>query len=405
MSWEIQAFLEELLPKTTDGEGKKSFIKGLGDWKKKIALHEIDRPKIAAFSTESFADKVYLILVPLLASTGLAVPKFSEHEITAKNYALAKLESIPGLQTSLNPEEIKSQLSKTGAVILAVPEPINSSFKKIYPSEDILSLKDAKKFLCAIITIILISEVSGAVFDIKVGDGTFIKNFEAARDMARSLKKICFQTNIRSSYILSDMNQPLGQAIGNSLEIIEAIEILKGKGPLDVLKIALELGTEMLLLTEKISNMTEAKKFLKSKIINGEALEKFKEIIEAQRGNARIIDDYSLLPMAKGKIKIAVQNKGYVQSIRMDRIYFLAKELGIFRKKPAYPINHGSGFLFFKKTGDWVEKNDVLGEVYFDNIKDRCWVEKDFREAFIISRNPPDFQPFIMERNSEKVEL
>ena len=131
MSWEIQAFIEELLPKRTDIEERKSFIRDLCDCKKKIALHGIDSHKIAAFSTESFADKVSLILVPLLASTGLTVPKFSAHEITAKNSVLAKLESIPGLQTVLSPEEIKGQLSKTGAVILAVPEPINSFFKKI----------------------------------------------------------------------------------------------------------------------------------------------------------------------------------------------------------------------------------------------------------------------------------
>lgn len=398
MSWEIQAFLEELLPKRTDVEEKKSFIRDLRECKKKIALHGIDSPKIAAFSTESFTDKVSLILVPLLASTGLTVPKFSAHEITAKDSVLDKLESIPGLQTVLSPEEIKSQLSKTGAVIVTVPEPINSSFKKIYPSEEISSLKDSKKLLCTIITIILISEAKGAVFDIKVGDGTFINNVQDARNMARSLKKICFQTNIRSSYILSDMNQPLGQAIGNSLELIEALEILKGKGPLDILKISLELGTEMLLLTEKVSNRIEAKKFLKSKIINGEALEKFKEIIEAQRGNARIIDDYSILPTAEEKIKIISQKKGYIQNIKIDRIYLIGKELAIFRKKSAYPIDHGSGFLVQKKIGDWVEKNEILGEVYFNNNKDRSWVEKEFREAFIISRNPPDFRPFIIER-------
>jgi len=405
MSWEIQAFLEELLPKRTAIEEKKSFIRNLLEWKEKFALHEIDRPKIIAFSTESFADKVSLTLVPLIASTGLTVLKFSEHETTAKNSVLAKLESIPGLQTVLSPEEIKSQLSKTGAAILTVPEPINSSFKKIYPPEDIPFLKDSKKLLCAIITIILISEVKGAVFDIKIGNGTSINNVQNARNIARSLKKVCFQTNIRSSYILSNTNQPLGQAIGNSLELIEALEILKGKGPLDVLKIALELGTEMLLLTGKVSNRIEAKKLLKSKIISGEALEKFKEIIEAQKGNARIIDDYSILPTAKKKIKIGSQKKGYIQNIKIDRIYFIGKESGIFRKKSAYPIDHGSGFLIHKKVGDWVEKNEVLGEVYSNTIKDRTWIEKEFRKALIISRNPPDFRPFIIERNSEKIEL
>jgi pyrimidine-nucleoside phosphorylase len=399
MSGEIQALLEELLPKRTDSKEKKSFIRDLLEWKEKFALHGINRPKIVPFSTESSADKVFLTLVPLIASTGIIVPKFSEHEITSKNSILDKLESIPGFQTSLNPEEIKIQLSKTGAVMLIVPESINSSFKKIYPTEEVPPLKDPKKLLCAIATIILTGDVKGAVLDIKVACGTLIKNAKDARNMARSLKKICSRINVRTSYILSDMNQPVGQAIGSSLELIEALELLKGKGPLDVLKIALELGTEMLLLAEKVPDRIAAKKLLKNKIINGEALEKFKEIIKAQRGNARIIDDYSILPLAREKIKIASQNKGYIQNIRIDRIYFIGKELGVFRKRQGYPIDHGSGFLIHKKIGDWVEKNEILAEVYSNTIKDRSWIEKEFRKALAISPKPPDFRPFIIERN------
>jgi pyrimidine-nucleoside phosphorylase len=399
MSGGTQAFLDELLPKRTDGEDKKSFIRNLLEWKEKFALHEIDGPKIVPFSTESSADKVFLTLVPLIASTGVTAPKFSEHEIASKNSILDKLESIPGLQTSLNTEEIKSQLSKIGAVILIVPESINSSFKRIYPSEEALSLKDPKKFLCAITTIILMGDVKGAVFDIKVAREALIKNVQDARNMDRSLKKICSQANIRTSCIVSHMNQPLGQAIGNSLEVIEALEILKERGPLDILKIALELGTEMLLLAEKVPHRFAAKKLLKNKIINGEALEKFKEIIQAQKGNARIIDDYSILPRAKEKITIASQKKGYVQNIRIDRIYFIGKELGVFRKRTGYPIDHGSGFLIHKKIGDWVEKNEILAEVYSNNIKDRSWIEKEFRKALAISQKPPDFRPFIIERN------
>ncbi|UCC41161.1 MAG: hypothetical protein JSV96_06980 [Candidatus Aminicenantes bacterium] len=405
MSEEARAFLEELLPKRADVDGKRSFIESLFALKKRIALHEIDAPKITGFSTEGSADKVSLILVPLIASTGITAPKFSEHEIIANNSALAKLKSIPGLQTLFNPEEIKSQLSKTGAAVLSVPEPIRSFFKKIYPSEDIVPLKDSKKLLCAITAIILISELKGAVFDIKICDGAFIKNVQNARNMAKSLKKICLQMNIHFSYILSNMDQPLGQAIGNSLELIEVLEILKGNGPLDVLKIVLEFGTEMLLLTENVSNRTEAKKYLKSKIVNGEALEKFKEIIEAQKGNARIIDDYSILPIANERIEIASQKKGYVQNIKIDQIHSVGKELGIFSKKSACPVDHGSGFLIHKKIGDWVEKDDVLSEAYFDNIKDRSWIDRELSEAFVISRNPSDFRPFIIERNSEKAEL
>jgi thymidine phosphorylase len=250
---------------------------------------------------------------------------------------------------------------------------------------------------------ILLCGVNGASFDIKVGEGSFLKNSQDARSLALSLKNVCNRLRINSTFILSDMNQPLGQAVGNSLEVREVLEVLKGKGPLDVLKLALELGTEILLLAKTSLNRTEAKRDLKDKIIKGEALEKFKQIIEAQKGNPRIIDDYSLLPQAKNRMKILSPNKGFIHKIMMKQIRSVCLELEAGGKKSADLSDHGPGLLIFKKIGEKVEKGETLAEVHFNKVKNVSSFEKESQGAFMISEKPPDFRPFIIERIGAKV--
>ena len=245
---------------------------------------------------------------------------------------------------------------------------------------------------------ILLCGVNGASFDIKVGEGSFLKNSKEARSLALSLKNVCNRLRIKSTFILSDMNQPLGQAVGNSIEVREVLEVLKGKGPLDVLKLALELGTEMLLLAKISLNRTEAKRDLKDKIIKGEALEKFKQIIEAQKGNPRIIDDYSLLPQAKKRMKIISPNRGFIHKIMMKKIRSVCLDLEARSKKSADSSDHGSGLLIFKKIGEKVGKGETLAEVHFNRVKNVSRLEKECQRAFIISEKPPDFRPFIIER-------
>jgi thymidine phosphorylase len=199
------------------------------------------------------------------------------------------------------------------------------------------------------------------------------------------------------------MNQPHGQAVGNSLEVREILEVLKGKGPLGVLKLALELGTEILFLAKKTLNRTEAKRDLKEKIIKGEALEKFKQIIEAQKGNPRIIDDYSLLPQAKDRLKILSPKKGFINKVMMKQIRSVCLELDAGSKKPADSSDHGPGLLILKKIGEKVEKGETLAEVHFNTVKNIPRLEKESQGAFMISEKPPNFRPFIIERIGAKV--
>lgn len=413
------AFVTELLSRWLDDEERYSFIKNIKEWREKIASSDIKWPNFAPYSIGCSIDKVSLVLVPLVASAGVVVSKISEsptllgppgkqklHGLTDYNSLSNKLQSIPGFQTSLSSKEINDNLCHVSAVLFSLPEHMASFFKKISSFKDTNSFQDHHdSFVCRFMISMLISGVNGASLDIKVGEGSFIKNRQEARNFALSLKNACSRMKISTSFILSGMNQPLGQALGNSLEVREALEVLKGKGPLDLLKLALELGTEILLLAKKFSNRIEAKRDLKRKIIKGDALEKFKEIIEAQKGNPRVIDDYSLLPQAKERMKILSPKKGFIHKILMKQICSLFLALGTRGKKPADSIDHGSGFLIFKKIGDRVEKAEILAEVHFNKFKNISWVDKEFQEVFMISEKPPDFEPLIIERIREKLQF
>jgi len=417
LNHQTPAFVKEVMYQRLDDDEINSFIKATKDWQEKITPAGIKLPKFAPFSTGWSIDKVSLLLVPLVSSAGVVVSKIAElhtlldsaqkqafYSLDNFNGHSNKLQSIPGFQTSLSPKEIKNQLSHVGAVMFSPPKQMASFFKKISAIKDARSRQDLRySLLGCFMSSILLCGVEGASFDIKVGEGSFLRNSREARILALSLKNVCNRLNISSTFILSDMNQPLGQALGNSLEIREALEILKGDGPLDVLKLVLELGTEILLLAKKPLNRTEAKIVLKEKIIRGEALEKFKQIIEAQKGNPRIIDDYSLLPQAKERLKILSPNKGFIQKIMMKHIRSVCLELETGKKKSADSDDYGPGLLIFKKIGEIVEKGEILAEVHFNKVKNVSRLEKEAQRAFMISGKPPGFRPFIIERIAAKV--
>jgi len=412
-----RAFVAEVMSQRLDDDEINSFIEATKDWQEKITPAGIRLPKFTSFSIGWPNLKVSLVLMPLVASAGVVVSKIFEPftllglpgdqtlDVPANiNSHSNKLQSIPGFQTSLSPKEINNQLSRVGAVLFFPPEEMASLYKRISASEGTNSFQDHRySLLGCFVSSILLCGVDGASFDIKVGEGSFLKNSKEARSLVQSLINVCNRLKIISTFILSDINQPLGQALGSSLEIREVLEILKRKGPLDVLKLVLELGTEILLLAKKTLNRTEAKRVLKEKIIRGEALEKFKQIIEAQKGDPRIIDDYSLLPQAKDRMKILSPKKGFIQKIMMKQIRSVCLELETGSKQPADSGDHGPGLLIFKKIGEKVEKGETLAEVHFNKVKNVSRLEKEAQGAFIISEKPPGFRPFIIERISAKV--
>jgi len=319
----IPLFEREMKPKLKKGE-RSSLVRFLRDWEQKIALHEAPSPKLISYSIGHLSGKITLILVPLLASEGLVVPQIEEFKPPGRSSLSNYFKTIFGAKTSFSPEELGLQLSRVGAAVFSAPQPVCSYLnKQMYETEinNFPLSSDSLDFIArSIMLLIFLSGATGVLFDIRIGGSSFLKKPSEARGLARCLKNICHRMDIHSAYFMVNMNQPLGQALGDSLGIRECIEILKGRGPLDVLKLALELATEVMLMGKSISDRTEAKKSLRQKITEGEALYKLKEIVEGQRGHLYLEDNESPHPKGEQRIEILSDQEGYLQKFDMKRM-------------------------------------------------------------------------------------
>ena len=357
---------------------------------RKIGSPDLKLPMIGYCSTAGPGNKISLILVPLMATAGVSVLLLP---LLTEGITLRKFESILGVKTSLSREKFQEQLLKAGGIIASLIEAPASSRQEDYcidpPSVSGLGLAEIEGLFSSQK---MARGIQGIVFDIKVGEGSFLKNRQEARILASGLEGVCHRLGIRSSFLLSNLDQPLGISIGNSLEVREAINVLQGSGPLDVLKLSLELGSEILLLAKKFKIKTVAKSFLKRKIEQCKALQKFEDIIKAQGGNPILVTNDFLFPKAKLRRKVYSIEKGYLHRIKMEEINDLWKEFSASQQE-----RDESGFLIFKKIGDKIDKDETIAEVHLDKPVLFPEVKRRLRETFVLSKTPPDFKPFIIE--------
>ena len=368
-------------------------------------------PTVSLYSTDDPVDKLPLALVPLVSSAGVAFPKTSDlsrsltfgdnvlNGLANWNSLSQKLQCIPGFRTALTPNDIYGQLHEVGAVFFSLTERMYSNSEKGPVFQTVPSFPASLgSLLNYFLSGLRVSSVNSAVFNIKIGEGSLIQKSRDGRNLAQSLKSAFKRMQINTSFFLTDLSQPIGRALGNSLEIREAIEILKGSGPLDLLKLALEFGSDMLLFADKTMSKGEAKEILKKKILSGDGLKKFREIIKTQKGDARIIDNDSLLPFSEERIKIRSSKTGFIQKINTRKLYSVYLKCVAQERKQTDSGNRGIGFLLQKKSGDWVKKGESLVEVHLNSKVSRSWTEDEFQEIFLISETPPPIQPLIIER-------
>ncbi len=328
-----------------------------------------------------------------MSSAGASIPLILSSSPNAQDNSLDKFASIPGIRISLSFQELKKQLLKVGSAIVAIPDQAASSLKRIYKfNESSTAGKSLAKIEKIVLSQKLVGGIQGIVFDIKVGEGSFLMSRQETKIFISSLEKLSNRLEIGSSFILSDLNQPLGESIGNCLEIREVAKILTGNGPLDVLKLALELGSEMLLLARKSKTKTEAKSCLKKKIEEGQAMRKFEEIIKAQGGNSLFVSDHSLFPRANLRKILFSPRTGYLQRIKMEEMNHLWHEF-----TTSQPDSDRTGFLIFKKIGDSVKEDEVMAEVHLNNVSPWPVLESRLKKAFVLSKKSPGFKPFIIE--------
>ena len=354
---------------------------------KVVDLSSVPGVKVDKHSTGGVGDKVSLILAPLVAACGVTVPMISGRGLGHTGGTLDKLESIPGFETNLSLKSFVKNLSDVGLCMIGQTKEIAPADRKLYALRDVTGTVNSIPLITASILSKKLAEGADAlVFDVKVGNGAFMQEEEKAILLAKKLIQIARRFKKKAVALTTDMNQPLGEAVGNSIEVIEAIQALKGKWPEGLREITFALGTHMLVLGRKAKNLKQAEKNLEEALKSGKALDKFKQMVKKQRGNAEVVDDYRLLPWAKRKITVESDQAGYVKSIDTLRIGLSAQKLGAGRERLESIIDPGVGFLVKKKVGDRVKRGESLAIVFCNDLKKGRWAKREIEQAYQIGK-------------------
>lgn len=385
--YQMSAFLMAVFIRGMDLEETENLTWSMMNSGKILDLGFIPDIKVDKHSTGGVGDKVSLILAPLVASCGVIVPMVSGRGLGHTGGTLDKLESIPELRTDLSSGEFIDNLKHTGVSIMGQTKEISPADGKIYALRDVTGTVNSIPLITAsILSKKLASGTDAIVFDVKCGSGAFMHSREDAISLATNLIRISRKAGMKGIALITDMSEPLGNAVGNSLEMMEAIETLKGKGPDDLLEVTLSLGSLMLILAGKINNFHKGRGLLLEKLKNREGLAKFKEMVFRQGGDTRIIEDYSLFPKTNYQMEIRSEKEGYVDSIDTKEIGLAAVELGAGRKKLDSNVDLDVGMLIRKKISERVSKNEELVKIFANDYNKGKRAEERVKKAFKIGK-------------------
>ena len=351
-------------------------------------LSDIPGLKIDKHSTGGVGDKVSLILGPLVASCGAKMAKMSGRGLGHTGGTLDKMESIPGMRINLTKEEFKKQVKEIGVCIIGQSKDIDPADKKLYALRDVTgTVQSIPLIASSIMSKKLASGADCILLDVKCGKGAFMKTYEDAKILATEMVNIGKKLKKNVKAEITDMNQPLGKAVGNSLEIKEVIETLKGNGPKDLEDICLSSGAILLVQAELFKNTEDARKALVENIKNGKAFEKFKEFVKAQGGDVEYIDHPEKFPVSKNLIEIKSDDEGYIKTIDALAIGLGSCHLGGGRVKITDVIDMSAGIILNKKVGDFVKKGELLCTLHTnkDNVDH---IIKSVKEAFVFQAEP-----------------
>ncbi len=324
-------------------------------------------------STGGVGDKITLILMPIVASLGIPVAKMSGRGLGFTGGTVDKLESIPGYNTNVPVDEFIQNVKKIGISLIGQTLNLAPADKKLYALRDTISCTESIPLIASsIMSKKIASGANKIVIDVTCGSGAFMKNIESAKELARVMTKIGELAHKETKCIITDMNQPVGYAVGNTLEVIEAIDVLKGKIlPEDIKHIITELGANMLILADKANSLEEGKTKILENLKNGKGYEKFIELVQNQGGDISYIENTDKFAKAKYILPIIAEKSGVVEELDAYKIGKLSVFLGAGRMKKEDNIQKEVGFIFHKKVGDKVEKGEVLGYVHA-NEKDKA---------------------------------
>lgn len=363
-----------------------------------LNLSAIPGIKVDKHSTGGVADTTTLILAPLVAACGVPVVKISGRSLGFTGGTIDKLESIPGFRVSLDIDEAIALVRRHGLVILSQTDRLTPADRKLYALRDVTGTVESIPLIAASIMSKKIAAGADAiVLDVKCGSGAFMKNPDEARDLARVMIAIGKNVKKRVAAVISSMDQPLGHCIGNTLEVLEAISVLKGEAGGDLLQVVMALGTEMLIAAEAAADPDDAIKKLQHALKSGAALKRFSDLISGQGGDPRIIDHPERLPQPRFKKQFVASDDGYLNRIDTMRLGYLFVHLGGGRKTKTDPIDYTAGLILHKRLGDWVQKGDVLVSIQAMDEAKVQMTEAALNDVFVFSKTPPDKKPLILD--------
>ena len=351
-------------------------------------LSDIPGLKVDKHSTGGVGDKVSLILGPMIASCGAKLAKMSGRGLGHTGGTLDKMESIPGMKVNLTKEEFKKQVKEIGIAIIGQDEHIDPADKKLYALRDVTgTVQSIPLIASSIMSKKLASGADCILLDVKCGKGAFMKTYEDAKRLATEMVLIGKNLKKDVKAEITDMNQPLGKAVGNNLEIKEVIETLKGNGPKDLVEICLSSGAILLQQAKIFADRAEARKALEENIKNGKAFEKFKEFVKAQGGDVEYIDHPEKFPVSKNLIEIKSEHEGYIKTIDALTIGLGSCHLGGGRMKLTDVIDMSAGVYLNKKVGEFVKKGELLCTLHTNKDSVEPIVEQ-VKKAYIFQDTP-----------------
>ncbi len=361
-----------------------------------IDLSAIEGTIVDKHSTGGVGDTTTLVLAPLVASVGVPVAKMSGRGLGHTGGTIDKLESIPGFHTELSIEDFIGQVNREKVAVIGQTADIAPADKKLYALRDVTAtVSNISLIASSIMSKKLAAGADAIVLDVKVGSGAFLKTFDEAKELAETMVRIGTNMGRETIAVITNMDEPLGRAIGNSLEVIEAVATLKGEGPSDLEELCLTLGANMVFLAGGAGTFEEARDLLAKKLEDGGALEAFGRFVKSQGGDDRVSHDLGVLPKADHETTFVAEQDGYISAIASDEVGISAMILGAGRQNKEDAIDMAAGILLEKKIGDAVTKGDVIARLFTTRPETFADAKNRLAKAVTIGPEATEHKPLI----------
>lgn len=364
-----------------------------------VDLSSVEGIKADKHSTGGVGDKTTLVLAPIVASLGVRMAKMSGRGLGHTGGTIDKLESIPGLRTDLSRDEFLGIVRDIGLCIVAQSGNLVPADKKLYALRDVTATVESVPLIASsIMSKKLAAGADCILLDVKTGSGAFMKTLEESRVLAKAMVEIASHAGRRAAALITEMDRPLGCAVGNALEVMEACETLQGRGPDDLTELCLELAAGILVMAGKAENLEQAGRLAHGQIANGQAFEKFRQMVQAQGGDVSALTDYDALLAPVVRYEVRAKQEGFLQSLNTEQCGIASVALGAGREKKEDAIDYSAGILLKKKPGDFVHAGDVLAEFHAASEKLCHDAEEIFQNALQYGKEAPHLRPLILDR-------